>query len=50
MTINSSGFLCGVVWGLCSGQPLIILGSTGPVLVFENILYDFCKYVPTLYQ
>ena len=38
-----SGFLCGIVYGLFSGQPLTILGSTGPVLVFENILYDFCK-------
>ena len=38
-----SGFLCGIVYGIFSGQPLTILGSTGPVLVFENILYDFCK-------
>ena len=26
-----------------SGQPLIILGSTGPVYVFEKILYTICK-------
>ena len=39
-----SGFLCGIVYGVFAGQPLTILGSTGPVLVFENILYDFCKY------
>ncbi|XP_059350576.1 sodium-driven chloride bicarbonate exchanger-like isoform X2 [Daphnia carinata] len=38
-----SGFLCGIIYGIFSGQPLTILGSTGPVLVFENILYDFCK-------
>lgn len=38
-----SGFLCGVVYGIFSGQPLTILGSTGPVLVFETILYNFCK-------
>lgn len=25
-----------------SGQPLTILGSTGPVLVFETIVYKFC--------
>lgn len=37
------GALCGIVYGLCSGQPLTILGSTGPVLVFETILYDSCK-------
>nr|XP_031846917.1 electroneutral sodium bicarbonate exchanger 1 isoform X3 [Nomia melanderi] len=38
-----SGFVCGVGYGLFSGQPLTILGSTGPVLVFETIVYDFCK-------
>ncbi|XP_071448217.1 electroneutral sodium bicarbonate exchanger 1 isoform X3 [Hetaerina americana] len=38
-----SGFVCGLGYGLFSGQPLTILGSTGPVLVFETILYDFCK-------
>lgn len=37
-----SGLLCGVVYGLFSGQPLTILGSTGPVLVFETILFQFC--------
>ncbi|XP_022693621.1 electroneutral sodium bicarbonate exchanger 1-like isoform X1 [Varroa jacobsoni] len=38
-----SGAVCGVLYGLFSGQPLTILGSTGPVLVFETIMYDFCK-------
>ncbi|UYV73777.1 SLC4A7 [Cordylochernes scorpioides] len=38
-----AGALCGIVYGLFSGQPLTILGSTGPVLVFENILFDCCK-------
>lgn len=37
-----SGMICGVLFGLFSGQPLTILGSTGPVLVFETIVYDFC--------
>ncbi|XP_052126294.1 sodium bicarbonate cotransporter 3 [Frankliniella occidentalis] len=37
-----SGFVCGIVYGLFSGQPLTILGSTGPVLVFESIVYEFC--------
>lgn len=37
-----AGFVCGVGYGLFSGQPLTILGSTGPVLVFETIVYDFC--------
>ncbi|XP_073986853.1 na[+]-driven anion exchanger 1 isoform X4 [Rhodnius prolixus] len=38
-----SGFVCGIGYGLFSGQPLTILGSTGPVLVFETIVHDFCK-------
>nr|NVI75900.1 Na[+]-driven anion exchanger 1 [Cucujiformia] len=37
-----SGFICGIGYGLFSGQPLTILGSTGPVLVFETIVFDFC--------
>jgi len=42
-TIESlcSGFVCGIIYGFFSGQPLTILGSTGPVLVFETIVYDF---------
>ncbi|XP_039199665.1 sodium bicarbonate cotransporter 3 isoform X3 [Crotalus tigris] len=35
--------LTGVAYSLFSGQPLTILGSTGPVLVFEKILFKFCK-------
>uniref|UniRef100_A0A8D0GNM0 Anion exchange protein n=1 Tax=Sphenodon punctatus TaxID=8508 RepID=A0A8D0GNM0_SPHPU len=35
--------MTGVVYSLFSGQPLTILGSTGPVLVFEKILFKFCK-------
>ncbi|XP_074878050.1 electroneutral sodium bicarbonate exchanger 1-like [Buteo buteo] len=35
--------MAGVVYCLFAGQPLTILGSTGPVLVFEKILYKFCK-------
>lgn len=37
-----SGFVCGIGYGLFSGQPLTVLGSTGPVLVFETIVYRFC--------
>lgn len=35
--------LTGVAFSLFGGQPLIILGSTGPVLVFEKILFQFCR-------
>ena len=37
--------ISGVLFALFSGQPLNILGSTGPMLVLEAILYTFCRYV-----
>ncbi|NWI58900.1 S4A8 protein, partial [Calyptomena viridis] len=40
--------MTGVVYSLFAGQPLTILGSTGPVLVFEKILYKFCKSLGTI--
>ncbi|MDE0864056.1 MAG: PTS sugar transporter subunit IIA [Rubripirellula sp.] len=39
--IAASAF-CGVVFALMSGQPLIILGGTGPLLVFTAILFRLC--------
>ena len=39
--------LSGVVFALFSGQPLNILGSTGPMLVLEIIIHDFCMWVIT---
>ncbi|XP_065160163.1 band 3 anion transport protein isoform X3 [Atheta coriaria] len=33
----------GVVFALCAGQPLVIVGSTGPLLLFDESLYQFCK-------
>ena len=38
-----SGFLFGCVYALFSGQPLTLLGATGPMLIFDLIIYDFCK-------
>ncbi|XP_076869339.1 sodium bicarbonate cotransporter 3 isoform X7 [Brachyhypopomus gauderio] len=35
--------LTGIAYSLFAGQPLTILGSTGPVLVFEKILFKFCS-------
>ncbi|XP_015214446.1 sodium-driven chloride bicarbonate exchanger isoform X3 [Lepisosteus oculatus] len=35
--------MTGIAYSLFAGQPLTILGSTGPVLVFEKILYKFCR-------
>jgi len=34
--------ICGIVYALFSGQPLINLGGTGPLLVFTAILYRLC--------
>lgn len=34
--------LCGVTFALLAGQPLEILGGTGPMLVFIIVLYDLC--------
>uniref|UniRef100_A0AAQ4QIH9 Anion exchange protein n=1 Tax=Gasterosteus aculeatus aculeatus TaxID=481459 RepID=A0AAQ4QIH9_GASAC len=35
--------LTGVAFCLMGGQPLIILSSTGPVLVFERLLFNFSR-------
>ncbi|XP_065312733.1 electroneutral sodium bicarbonate exchanger 1-like isoform X3 [Gordionus sp. m RMFG-2023] len=44
-TIESllSGAICGITWSLFAGQPLTIMGSTGPILVFESIVFSFCR-------
>ncbi|MFC1759624.1 PTS sugar transporter subunit IIA, partial [Planctomycetota bacterium] len=34
---------CGLVYSVIAGQPLIILGGTGPMLIFTGILYKFCE-------
>ncbi|XP_075312615.1 electrogenic sodium bicarbonate cotransporter 4 [Odontesthes bonariensis] len=35
--------LAGTVFCVFGGQPLIILSSTGPILIFEKLLYEFCR-------
>ncbi|TKR72887.1 hypothetical protein L596_020273 [Steinernema carpocapsae] len=37
------GGISGVIFALFSGQPLNILSATGPTLVFEKILFEFCR-------
>ena len=39
--IAASAF-CGVIFSLIAGQPLVILGGTGPLLVFTAILFRLC--------
>ncbi|XP_072316406.1 sodium bicarbonate cotransporter 3-like isoform X2 [Eucyclogobius newberryi] len=34
--------LTGMTYSVMAGQPLTVLGSTGPILVFEKILFKFC--------
>ncbi|XP_071493333.1 band 3 anion transport protein-like [Diadema antillarum] len=43
--------ICGCFFAIFSGQPLTIIGVTGPILVFEENLYSFCvaqgiEYLP----
>jgi MFS superfamily sulfate permease-like transporter len=45
MEILLSGAICGVMYALFAGQPLTLVGATGPLIVFEAILYQICKYV-----
>eukprot|EP00092_Neocalanus_flemingeri_P029142 GFUD01031630.1.p1 GENE.GFUD01031630.1~~GFUD01031630.1.p1 ORF type:complete len:1420 (+),score=451.00 GFUD01031630.1:163-4422(+) len=35
--------VCGVIFALLSGCPLIIIGTTGPVLLYDEALYQFCQ-------
>ncbi|XP_053195523.1 electrogenic sodium bicarbonate cotransporter 4-like [Scomber japonicus] len=35
--------LAGTVFCVFGGQPLIILSSTGPILIFEKLLFEFSK-------
>ena len=39
-----SGAICGVIYALFSGQPLTIVGATGPLLVFESIVFEICRW------
>jgi len=37
--------LCGIAYALFAGQPLIILGGTGPLLIFTMILFELCDHL-----
>lgn len=36
--------VCGVAWALMAGQPLPIVGATGPNVIFTGILYGLCQH------
>ncbi|PYD22298.1 hypothetical protein DND58_30420, partial [Pseudomonas syringae pv. pisi] len=38
-----SSAIAGVVFGLFSGQPLCIVGVTGPIAIFSYTVYDIIK-------
>lgn len=45
--------VCGIVWSIFAGQPLTIVGATGPNVIFTGILYGLCErldvpFLPTL--
>lgn len=53
MEMLVSTAVAGIAYALFSAQPLTILGSTGPVIIFMGLLYNACQsmdvpYLPTL--
>ena len=38
-----AGAICGMMYASLAGQPLTLPGATGPLLVFETVLYVFCE-------
>jgi len=40
-----AGAICGFCYAIFAGQPLTIIGATGPLLVFESIVCYLCEYV-----
>jgi len=44
MEMLVAGAVCGLLYALFAGQPLTIVGATGPMLVFESIVFRTCKY------
>ncbi|XP_071791427.1 band 3 anion transport protein-like isoform X2 [Asterias amurensis] len=43
MIVSTS--VCGMLFSLFSGQPLVIIGGTGPFLVFEEQMFVFCETI-----
>ncbi|XP_063698255.1 electroneutral sodium bicarbonate exchanger 1-like [Culicoides brevitarsis] len=38
----AGAFANGIIYGLFSGQPLSLLGSTGPMMIYESIVFEMC--------
>ena len=43
MQVVLSTGLCGVIFSIFGGKPLIIVGVTGPITIFTSTLYDICQ-------
>ncbi|XP_065886531.1 anion exchange protein 2-like isoform X2 [Dysidea avara] len=43
-TLLAHGF-CGILYSLFSVQPIVILALTGPVLVFEEVVFETSEYI-----
>lgn len=41
-TLVATSF-AGIIFAVISGQPLVIIGATGPLLLFDESLYEFCR-------
>lgn len=39
-TLIGEAIAC-VVWAFMGGQPMILMGLTGPIAIFTGVLYDF---------
>jgi hypothetical protein len=40
-----AGAICGTIYCLFAGQPLTMICPTGPVLIFEQVIFRMCMYV-----
>jgi boron transporter len=41
--VLASTSMCGIIYSIVSGQPLVIVGVTGPVSIFSTTLYAICQ-------
>ena len=43
--------ICGFLMALLGGQPILVVGFTGPILVFEEGLYKVCTvFIPWIHN
>ncbi len=42
--------MCGFLMALLGGQPILVVGFTGPILVFEEGLYQVCTLFSPRYD